>query len=269
MAREIHDTLAQGLTGIITQLQAAEQAGRRPGRAAPAPRRRAPAGQGQPDRGPPLGATPCARAAGAGRLREALAGVAERWSVLHGVPAQVTTTGTARPMPPEAEITLLRTAQEALANVAKHARAGRVGLTLSYMEDQVTLDIRDDGAGFDPRPSTGQRRVRPDRHAAAGRGRWPGRCRSSPSPAPAPPISASAPGRCARASEHRGPGRARPTARDPWRRPPIRLLIADDHPVVRDGLSGMFSARPGVRGASARRATAPRRSAWPGRWSPT
>ena len=36
MAREIHDTLAQGLTGIITQLQAAEQAGRRPERVAPA-----------------------------------------------------------------------------------------------------------------------------------------------------------------------------------------------------------------------------------------
>jgi len=64
--------------------------------------------------------------------------------------AQVTTTGTARPMHPEIEGTLLRTAQEALANVAKHAAASRVGLTLSYMEDQVTLDVRDDGKGFDP-----------------------------------------------------------------------------------------------------------------------
>jgi signal transduction histidine kinase len=34
--------------------------------------------------------------------------------------------------------------------VAKHADASRVGLTLSYMEDLVTLDIRDDGVGFDP-----------------------------------------------------------------------------------------------------------------------
>jgi len=47
-------------------------------------------------------------------------------------------------------VTLLRTAQEALANVAKHAAASRVGLTLCYMEDVVTLDVRDDGGGFDP-----------------------------------------------------------------------------------------------------------------------
>ena len=44
---------------------------------------------------------------------------------------------------------LLRTAQEALANVAKHANASRAGLTLSYMGDVVTLDVRDDGVGFD------------------------------------------------------------------------------------------------------------------------
>lgn len=53
-------------------------------------------------------------------------------------------------MHPEVEVALLRTAQEALANVAKHAGASRVVLTLSYMVDLVTLDIRDDGVGFDP-----------------------------------------------------------------------------------------------------------------------
>jgi signal transduction histidine kinase len=69
---------------------------------------------------------------------------------LHGIAVQVTTTGTARPMPPEADVALLRTAQEALANVAKHARATKVGLTLSYMENEVALDVRDDGRGFEP-----------------------------------------------------------------------------------------------------------------------
>jgi signal transduction histidine kinase len=53
-------------------------------------------------------------------------------------------------MTPEADSALLRTAQEALANVAKHAAATRVGLTLSYMNNEVVLDVRDDGRGFDP-----------------------------------------------------------------------------------------------------------------------
>ena len=63
-------------------------------------------------------------------------------------------------MPSEIEIALLRTAQEALANVAKHAHAGRVGLTLSYMEDLVTLDVRDDGVGFATVNGSGPRRPR-------------------------------------------------------------------------------------------------------------
>ena len=50
----------------------------------------------------------------------------------------------------EVAATLLRIAQEALANTAKHAGATRAGVTLSYMGDEVTLDVRDDGRGFDP-----------------------------------------------------------------------------------------------------------------------
>ena len=87
------------------------------------------------------------------RLPEALAGVAGKFTRIHGVPASVTTTGQPRRIRPEAEITLLRAAQEALVNVARHARAGKVVLTLSYMEDQVNLDIRDDGVGFEPQPA--------------------------------------------------------------------------------------------------------------------
>jgi signal transduction histidine kinase len=40
--------------------------------------------------------------------------------------------------------------QEGLANVHKHAQAQQVTVTLSYMEDQVALDVHDDGVGFDP-----------------------------------------------------------------------------------------------------------------------
>ncbi|MFJ5921207.1 sensor histidine kinase [Kitasatospora sp. NPDC092948] len=164
MAREIHDTLAQGLAGILTQLQAAEQH-----LDAPATLRRH------------LGhATGLAReslvearrtvhavqptALAEARLPDAIDDVAGRWSALHLIDAHLTTTGDARPMHPEVEAALLRTAQEALANAAKHARATRVGLTLSYLDDLVTLDIRDDGVGFDPAAA------RPDRSPDGGFG---------------------------------------------------------------------------------------------------
>ena len=150
MAREIHDTLAQGLTGIITQLQAAEQAADDPAgwrRHFEAATRLARESLSEARRSVEALRSESLET---GRLSEALADVAGRWSTLHGIPAQVTTTGTARPMSPEAEFALLRTAQEALANVAKHAHATRVGVTLSYMEHEVALDVRDDGRGFDP-----------------------------------------------------------------------------------------------------------------------
>ncbi len=67
MAREIHDTLAQGLTGIVTQLQAAERAADadpgRPSGLAAARRRGNPARAGKPHRGAPVGGRAAARAA--------------------------------------------------------------------------------------------------------------------------------------------------------------------------------------------------------------
>jgi signal transduction histidine kinase len=154
MAREIHDTLAQGLTGIVTQLQAAEQAAARTPDDPTGWRRHVAAAtrlardslteaRRSVDALRPEPLEGC-------RLSEALSSVGERWSALNGIPAQVTTTGTARPIDPEAEFALLRAAQEALANVARHAHATRVGLTISYMENEVALDVRDDGVGFDP-----------------------------------------------------------------------------------------------------------------------
>src|SRR5580658_5067136 len=162
MAREIHDTLAQGLTGIITQLQAAEHAIEDPAawrRHFDAATRLARDSLSEARRSVhELRPEPLETA----RLSDALADVAGRWSELHGIPVQVTTTGTVLPMRPEAEVALLRTAQEALANVAKHAHATRVGVTLSYLDNEVALDVRDDGQGFDPHqlvPDAGGRRA--------------------------------------------------------------------------------------------------------------
>lgn len=150
MAREIHDTLAQGLAGILTQLQAAEQTLG----GSPAARRHVAnamhlARESLTEARRTVHAVEPAVLAEA-RLPEAISDITRRWSQANHIDAVLTTTGDARPMHADVEVALLRTAQEALANVAKHAHASRVGLTLSYMEDLVTLDVRDDGLGFDP-----------------------------------------------------------------------------------------------------------------------
>jgi signal transduction histidine kinase len=152
MAREIHDTLAQGLTGIITQLEAAQQTGhdaereRRIGNAKRLARDSLAEARRSVQALRP-------QALENSKLPDALAAEVARWSATSGVAAEIETTGDARALHPEVEVTLLRVAQEALANVAKHACASRAGVTLSYMEDVVSLDVRDDGAGFVPSTS--------------------------------------------------------------------------------------------------------------------
>jgi signal transduction histidine kinase len=149
MAREIHDTIAHGLTGIVTQLEAAEQA-----RDRPADHARHVANALRLAR---ESLTEARRSVDASRpealdradLPTALAAVADDWSAINGIPVAVTTTGDPAPLHAEIEMALLRTAQEALANVARHARATQAWLTLSYMGDVVTLDVRDDGIGFE------------------------------------------------------------------------------------------------------------------------
>jgi signal transduction histidine kinase len=154
LAREIHDTLAQGLTGIVTQLEAAEGA--------------VPPEQWRPHvaRANALARESLREARRAlqawgpeplqgSRLPDAIAEMARRWA--ETTPVALTFEASGRPVPllTELEVTLFRVAQEALANVARHARASRVGLTLSYTDDLVLLDARDDGAGFTPGATSG------------------------------------------------------------------------------------------------------------------
>ncbi|MEV7087958.1 sensor histidine kinase [Streptomyces sp. NPDC093085] len=149
LAAEIHDTIAQGLTGIIAQLQVvtvtADPALARVhlDRAA----RLARQSLGEARRSVQnLGPAELEHDA----LPTALCRTVAAWAERTGVRAACTVTGTEEPLHEEVEATLLRIAQEALANAERHARARRVGVTLSYMGDEITLDIRDDGRGFDP-----------------------------------------------------------------------------------------------------------------------
>lgn len=151
IARDIHDTLAQNFIGIVTQLQAAQAAGTGAGDAAW--RRRVDTAVGLAREGLEE-ARRSVRAIGPrvleqAQLPEAIASFAADWNRRGEVTAELTTTGRTRPLRPEIETTLLRIVQEALANVAQHAQARRAIITLSYMDDVVSVDVCDDGDGFD------------------------------------------------------------------------------------------------------------------------
>ncbi len=68
----------------------------------------------------------------------------------------VQTTGTPRRLVGTLETNLLRIAQEAVANAARHAQAKHIDLKLHYGSEQVTLDVRDDGKGFDQATATAE-----------------------------------------------------------------------------------------------------------------
>ncbi|MFI6092814.1 sensor histidine kinase [Streptomyces sp. NPDC051218] len=149
IAAEIHDTIAQGLTGIIAQLQVvaaasdATLAREHLGRAADLARH----SLGEARRSV-HNLSPTALEHDA--LPEALKKTVAEWSERTGVRGDFTVTGAAEPLHEEIEATLLRIVQEALSNATRHADATRLGVTLSYMEGEVALDVRDDGRGFDP-----------------------------------------------------------------------------------------------------------------------
>lgn len=152
LAREIHDTLAQGFVSVLTQLEAAAD----PLSGAPAEaveRVRRAASIARSSLGEARRSVQALRpeALEAAPLSDAIGRVVARWSDDAGVGASVTLTGRAVALPAGTEVTLLRATQEALANVARHAAATSVSVTLSYLGDAVVLDVHDDGRGFDPR----------------------------------------------------------------------------------------------------------------------
>lgn len=155
MAREIHDTLAQGLTGIITQIQATQQNWQSPDIA-----------RNHLDHALNLARESLAEARRSvealrprpldeAQLPDALRDMAHRWAQTSTIEVRVDVTGDPVALSPALEVTLFRVAQEALTNVSKHAHATRAGVTLSYLGDVVLLDVRDDGVGMNGRRGHG------------------------------------------------------------------------------------------------------------------
>jgi len=151
LAREIHDTLAQGLTAILWQLNAAERAVESGGQEALEYLERIRnlvRGSLQEARrsvwdlrvGPLEGHT----------LVEALQGETEKVATAGDIETSFVLSGAERVLPAGAEAALLRICQESLANMLKHASASQATVTLAFDDSQVRLAVQDNGIGFDP-----------------------------------------------------------------------------------------------------------------------
>ncbi|MCI0648101.1 MAG: GAF domain-containing sensor histidine kinase [Chloroflexi bacterium] len=153
LAREIHDTLAQGLSAVTLQLESADallEAGLDPTRARQAVRQALALTRANLEEARrsvlDLRAAPLE-----GRsLAEALELLARLEAARGGFKVTVEVTGGSRPLPVRLEAGLYRIAQEALANVVQHAAAGRVHVQLLTTPAEIRLIIEDDGRGFDP-----------------------------------------------------------------------------------------------------------------------
>lgn len=151
IAREMHDTVMQGMTGISAQLEAASSV---------------------------LAESPSAARGQLDRLRNQAQGIVEEtrrsvWNLrpkslddgnlvtairsaarelTQGLPVQVLVElrGLHRPLPEFVEKNLLRIAQEAVANAVQHGKPSCIRIGLRFDADQVSLIVEDDGKGFDP-----------------------------------------------------------------------------------------------------------------------
>jgi PAS domain S-box-containing protein len=152
LARDIHDTLAQGFTGVIMQLEAAKGA---------AAKGTLEGAQAHIDRANALARTSLEEARRSvralrprslrdGNLCEALADLLKKMSDSTQLTATFRVEGEHRTIPEEWEDDLLRITQESLTNTIKHAHAKNFRAKLAFGVQKTELQIADDGQGFDP-----------------------------------------------------------------------------------------------------------------------
>ena len=156
IAGEIHDTLAQGFTGIVVQLEAAEdilaedaevarghlERARKLARQSLADARRSVTALRAPE-------------LKAGSLGSAIRQFVEQIAGGTSTAIDSAIKETPYPLPMEVEYGLLRICQEAVVNALRHAKAGKIRIELTYQPAGVRLSVQDDGRGFDARASSG------------------------------------------------------------------------------------------------------------------
>lgn len=151
LAREIHDTLAQGFTSVVMQSQAATAALDVGDGATVRDRLQVMEDTARENlaEARALVAAFAPAALQDASLPQALTRLTELFAQETGLVVGFRADGVG-PLPPAIEVVLLRAAQEALANVRRHARARTVTVRLSRTAGEVLLVVADDGQGIDP-----------------------------------------------------------------------------------------------------------------------
>ncbi|AWB82813.1 sensor histidine kinase [Corynebacterium yudongzhengii] len=155
LAHEIHDTVAQGLSSIQLLLHAAEREVRDTNNAHARDNaleridqaRRAASENLAEARAMIAALTPDSLSRHS--LKAALERMADSFGQAGELSIEVDIDGEVRELPMPVEAALLRIAQGAVGNVVKHAEASRCRITVTYEEDEVRLDVVDNGRGFD------------------------------------------------------------------------------------------------------------------------
>jgi len=146
MAREIHDTLAQGFTSLLMLIQAVEA---ELDHDLPQARRHLALMDGTARQNLAEARALVAGGAPADLDGTSLPDALLRLAARHDATLDVT--GPVRPLPAGPEVVVLRSCQEALANARKHAgSSAAVDIAVAYSDDTLTVSVRDDGCGFDP-----------------------------------------------------------------------------------------------------------------------
>ena len=152
LAGDLHDTIAQGLSSVVMLVQAADAALDRDREEVR--RHLELAARTARENLQELRAVLEALMPTEHHLEEALRRLASRFAEETGVAAMVEIHGTVRALPSSTEVVLLRAAQESLSNVRRHAQATRVSVELTFDEQTVHLQVRDDGLGFEMETTT-------------------------------------------------------------------------------------------------------------------
>jgi signal transduction histidine kinase len=151
LARELHDTIAQELTAVLMQIEAAQRSfDRDPNRTRARLLRAHELAKGALDNVRRSVWTLAEPLISSDTLMVTLAEATSRFAERTGIAAHYTHHGPQPDLDPAVASQIIRVVQEALTNIEKHAQAQSAQVASTATEDRFWVEVRDDGRGFDP-----------------------------------------------------------------------------------------------------------------------